>query len=89
MTERTQQPPPPPHDADPDGNLSGTTRPVTNETREERQAAAELKKLEEQKRLEGPSMGLEGSRLVTEKRRRGFLDDEDFEDVIDDTEPEL
>lgn len=55
----------------------------------EREAAAELKKLEDQKRHEGVTMGLEGSRLANAKRRRGFLDDEDFEDVIEDSEPEF
>lgn len=55
----------------------------------EREAATELKKLEDQKRREGVTMGLEGSRLVNAKRRRGFLDDEDFEDVIEDSEPSL
>lgn len=55
----------------------------------EREAAAELKKLKDQKRHEGVTMGLEGSRLVNAKRRRGFLDDEDFEDFIEDSEPEV
>lgn len=54
-----------------------------------REAAAELKKLEDQKRHEGPTMGLEGSRLANDKRRRGFLDDEDFEDFIEDSEPDF
>ncbi|KAF2216965.1 hypothetical protein CERZMDRAFT_119694 [Cercospora zeae-maydis SCOH1-5] len=61
----------------------------TSLDRAERDAAAELMKLEEQKRREGVTMGLEGSRLVNEKRRRGFLDDEDFEDIIEDSEPDL
>lgn len=55
----------------------------------EREAAAELKKLKDQKRHEGVTMGLEGSRLANAKRRRGFLDDEDFEDFIEDSEPEF
>lgn len=29
-------------------------------------------------------LGRESSRLVNAKRRRGFLDDEDFRDVMDD-----
>lgn len=62
---------------------------LTGLSKEEQYAAAELKKLEDQKRREGPTMGLESSRLVNEKRRKGFLDDEDFMDVIDDTEPEV
>ena len=52
-------------------------------SKEEREAAAELKKLEDQKRHQGITMGQEGSKLANAKRRRGFLDDEDFEDVID------
>ena len=59
----------------------------TSLDKNEQAAAEELKKLENQKRHEGPTMGLEGSRLVNEKRRRGFLDDEDFEDFIEDSEP--
>ncbi|KAM3424588.1 hypothetical protein BST61_g6580 [Cercospora zeina] len=61
----------------------------TSSDKVERDAAAELKKLEDQKRREGVTMGLEGTRLVNEKRRRGFLDDEDFEDIIEDSEPDL
>lgn len=60
--------------------------PETKEQKEQRQAAAELKKLTDQRRREGLTMGREGSQLVTDKRRRGFLDDEDFEDVIYDSD---
>lgn len=67
----------------------GPGKPPTHMSKDERLAAAELKKLEDQKRYEGPSMGLEGSRLVNEKRRRGFLDDEDFEDIVEDEEPDF
>ena len=49
-------------------------------------ANKELNKLRDQKIAEGPTMGREGSRLANEKRRRGFLDDEDFEDVIVDSD---
>ncbi|KAK4494836.1 hypothetical protein PRZ48_014192 [Zasmidium cellare] len=55
-------------------------------TKEQREAAAELQKLRDKKEREGWIMGQEGSRLVTDKRRRGFLDDEDFEDVIYDSD---
>lgn len=59
-----------------------------NSSVEVQRAAAELKKLEDQKRHEGFTMGLQGCRLINEKRRKGFLDDEDFEDYVYDTEPE-
>ncbi|KAF2162715.1 hypothetical protein M409DRAFT_68986 [Zasmidium cellare ATCC 36951] len=55
-------------------------------TKEQREAAAELQKLRDQKLREGVIMGREGSRLANDKRRRGFLDDEDFEDVIYDSD---
>ncbi|CAK3925025.1 hypothetical protein AC579_621 [Lecanosticta acicola] len=58
-----------------DPSFSGTSK-------EEREAAAELKKLEEQKKHEGVTMGQEGSKMANAKRRRGFLDDEDFEDIV-------
>lgn len=58
-------------------------------SKEEVEAKEELKKLENQKRAEGVSMGQEGCRLVNEKRRRGFLDDEDFEDLVYDSEPDF
>lgn len=65
----------------------GITAASSSMSYHERAAAAELKKLANQKRHEGPTMGVEGSRLVNEKRRRGFLDDEDFEEILEDTEP--
>ncbi|KAK3721391.1 hypothetical protein LTR37_003267 [Vermiconidia calcicola] len=43
---------------------------------------AELKKLEEQKRAVGPTMGRMGCVLVDDGRREGFLDDEEFEDTV-------
>lgn len=58
-------------------------------SKEKCEAIDELKKLENQKRMEGVSMGQEGCRLVNAKRRRGFLDDEDFEDFIYDSEPDF
>lgn len=48
-----------------------------------RGAAAEVQKLQDFKRAIGPSLGPEGTVLANEKRRRGFLDDEDFEDVVE------
>ncbi|KXT03393.1 hypothetical protein AC578_3966 [Pseudocercospora eumusae] len=82
MSPPTKPPGRPPKHASAFGTAIGSSKA-------EQEAAAELKKLEDQKRREGFSMGLESSRLVNEKRRKGFLDDEDFEDVIDDTEPEM
>ena len=43
---------------------------------------AELKKLKEQKRAVGPTMGRMGCVLVDDGRREGFLDDEEFEDTV-------
>lgn len=51
--------------------------------RVERDAAGELRQLEEQKRVVGPTMGRMGCVLVSEERRATFLDGEDFEDVIE------
>ena len=50
---------------------------------DERDAAGELQKLEDQMRSTGPSMVRTGSRLANKKRRLGFLDDEDFEGHIE------
>ena len=55
-------------------------------SKDERAAAAEMKKLEDAKKAEGPCMGTEGSRLANAKRRLGFLDDEDFDDVMESTD---
>ena len=51
-------------------------------SKDERAAAAELQKLEERKRATGFSIEKTGSRLANGKRRMGFLDDEDFEDLV-------
>lgn len=51
-------------------------------SRDERDAEEELKKLEDRQRAVGIVMGRTGSRLANEKRRAGFLDDEDYEDEI-------
>lgn len=48
----------------------------------QKKAAAELNELEDHKKRVGVVMEKTGSRFVTDKRRRGFLDDEDFEDEI-------
>ncbi|EME41010.1 hypothetical protein DOTSEDRAFT_74527 [Dothistroma septosporum NZE10] len=58
-------------------------------SKEEVEAREELKRLITQKRAEGVSMGQEGCQLVNAKRRRGFLDDEDFEDFVYDSEPDF
>ncbi|KAI7376680.1 hypothetical protein KC336_g19715, partial [Hortaea werneckii] len=52
-------------------------------TKDERKAAAELEELEQQKIAVGPSMDRTGVRMANSKRRKGFLDDEDFEDEVE------
>ncbi|KAI7006571.1 hypothetical protein KC362_g18180, partial [Hortaea werneckii] len=52
-------------------------------TKDERKAAAELEELEQQKVAVGPSMDRTGVRMANSKRRKGFLDDEDFEDEVE------
>lgn len=46
-------------------------------------AREELRKLAERKKVVGPTMEREGARFANKKRRGGFLDDEDFEDVVE------
>lgn len=53
-------------------------------SKEEVEAGKELERLRKKKVEEGGVLGRESSRLVNAKRRRGFLDDEDFRDVMDD-----
>jgi hypothetical protein len=48
----------------------------------EREAQAELDKLKDRKKLVGFAVERGGCRLANAKRRMGFLDDEDFEDVV-------
>lgn len=52
----------------------------------ERDAGAELQKLAEHKRIVGPTMDRQGCVLASEERRRTFLGDEDFEDVVEGSE---
>jgi len=42
-----------------------------------------LQQMEEKKRIVGPALTKAGSILFTEERRRNFLDDEDFFEVVD------
>lgn len=42
-----------------------------------------LQQLEQKKRLVGPGLDRAGCTLMNDQRRRGFYDDEDFEEVID------
>lgn len=55
-------------------------------TKDELEAAAEIKKLTDQKLREGVVFGREGTRLATDERRATFRDDEDFEDIIIDSD---
>ena len=52
-------------------------------TAEERKAAAEIEKLERRKREVGVLMEKGGATWANAKRRRGFLDDEEFEDEVE------
>lgn len=42
-----------------------------------------LQQLEEKIRVVGPGLDRGGCTLATAERRRGFIDDEDFEDIIE------
>jgi hypothetical protein len=52
-------------------------------SKDERTAQQELQKLKERKLAVGPSLEKTGVRLANEKRRMGFLDDENFEEIIE------
>ena len=52
-------------------------------SKDERIAQQELQKLKERKMAVGPTMEKTGVRLANEKRRMGFLDDENFEDIVE------
>lgn len=43
---------------------------------------AELRELEDDQRIVGPTLGRMGCVFANEARREGFLDDEDFEDEV-------
>lgn len=58
-------------------------------TKEEKEAVIELKKLEDHKKAVGVTMEKEGCTLANKKRRMGFLDDEDFEDTIEESDVEI
>jgi hypothetical protein len=49
----------------------------------ERIAREELQKLKERKKAVGPTLEKTGVRLANQKRRMGFLDDENFEEVVE------
>jgi hypothetical protein len=59
-----------------------TTLPRSYSSKDERAAVAELRKLEDFKHIVGAIFGPEGTVLANAKRRRGFLHDEDFEDIV-------
>lgn len=56
--------------------------PKDGVSKAERDMGAPLKQLEEHVRLVGPTMDRMGCVLANEQRRKGFLDDEDFEDEV-------
>ncbi|EKG19423.1 Zinc finger C2H2-type protein [Macrophomina phaseolina MS6] len=62
-------------------------KPGRPKEKSENQKAQEAQAgLEQKKRLIGPGLDRGGVRLANEKRRMGFLDDEDFEEVVSDSE---
>lgn len=64
-------------------SYSGLGRPPAGSSKDERVARAELQKLKDRKKAVGPSLEKTGVRLANDKRRMGFLDDENFEDVVE------
>ena len=58
-------------------------RPPAGTSKDERNAQRELQELKERKKAVGPSLEKTGVRLANEKRRMGFLDDENFEDIVE------
>lgn len=42
-----------------------------------------LQQLEQEKRMVGPGLGPAGCIFITEPRRRGFYDDEDFDELVE------
>ena len=58
-------------------------RPPAGSQKDERKAQQELQQLKERKKAVGPSLEKTGVRLANEKRRMGFLDDENFEDIVE------
>ena len=58
-------------------------RPPAGSSKEMRKAQQELQELKQRKKAVGPSMEKTGVRLANEKRRMGFLDDENFEDIVE------
>jgi len=62
---------------------AGPGRPPAGSGRDERTAREELQKLKERKKAVGPTLEKTGVRLANQKRRIGFLDDENFEEVVE------
>ena len=58
-------------------------RPPAGFSKDERNAQQELQELKERKKAVGPTLEKTGVRLANEKRRMGFLDDENFEDIVE------
>jgi hypothetical protein len=58
-------------------------RPPAGATKDERKARQELQELKERKKAVVPTLEKTGVRLANEKRRMGFLDDENFEDIVE------
>lgn len=55
---------------------------VAKASKAERDLGAPLKELEQHQRIVGPTMDRMGCVLANDERRKGFLDDEDFEDEV-------
>jgi hypothetical protein len=62
---------------------AGPGRPPAGSGKDERTAREELQKLKERKKTVGLTLEKTGVRLANQKRRMGFLDDENFEEVVE------
>jgi len=58
-------------------------RPPASSSKDEHTAQQELQNMKGRKKAVGPSFEKTGVRLANEKRRMGFLDDENFEDIVE------
>lgn len=58
-------------------------RPAAGSKKDEHKVPEELQGLQARKKAVGPSFEKTGVRLANEKRRMGFLDDENFEDIVE------
>ncbi|KAF2842305.1 hypothetical protein M501DRAFT_1013657 [Patellaria atrata CBS 101060] len=86
VTPTVAFPAPSPISAQPNTSARGRGRPPLPKKTDEEKAQEAQRSIQKKKREIGPGVDRSGATLATEKRRLGFIDDEDDTDIVEDAD---